>query len=355
MLAPHPDDEALGTGGLLQAAALLGVPVRVVFATNGERNPWAQRAVERRLWLDRNAPIRFGRLRRGEARAAAVDLGVPLESLHFLGLPDQGLTAMLLSQPEAVVAPLAHCMAAWRPSVVVGPSPWDLHPDHSALAVAMEIAQLRIPESMRPRSLWTYLIHQRALRASRPPGLNLILPAAWQLAKSRAIARHLSQHVWRGSWLAAFATLEERFIPLQSTLTDAPVTVTNRTPSSLGLRLRSRARLRAWGGRTLHLITVSSRNEVQSLACSLPAWSGSARLLEYPGRGCTGSVAFRGTPFGGSLRLPLSCLADSRRAFAKVTRRMGFFDEAGWYRLELGIPAPSAPDHDVDPDGPTAS
>jgi LmbE family N-acetylglucosaminyl deacetylase len=55
VLAPHPDDEALGTGGLLQAAALLGVPVRVVFATNGERNPWAQRAVERRLWLDRNA------------------------------------------------------------------------------------------------------------------------------------------------------------------------------------------------------------------------------------------------------------------------------------------------------------
>lgn len=336
VLAPHPDDEALGTGGLLQAASALDVPVRVVFATNGERNPWAQRAVERRLWLDRNAATRFGHLRRTEARAAACDLGVPLASLDFLGLPDQGLTTMLVTQPETVIAPLAQCMMDWRPSVVVGPSPWDLHPDHSALAVAMDCAELRLPDGTGPRSLWTYLIHQRALRASRPPGCNLVLPLTWQLSKRRAIARHRSQHAWRGPWLAAFATIEERFIPLRLSLPDAPVAVsTRRAPSFVDLRVSGRPRIRAWGRRTLHLVTVSSHNTVRSLVCPLPPWSGSARLLEHPGGRAIGSVRYRGTPFGGSLQLPSSCLAGSRCAFAKISRRIGFFDEAGWCRLEL--------------------
>src|SRR5882672_10858445 len=66
VLAPHPDDETLGAGGLLQRAAARGVATRVVFATDGDDNPWPQRVVERRLWIGADARARWGARRRGE-------------------------------------------------------------------------------------------------------------------------------------------------------------------------------------------------------------------------------------------------------------------------------------------------
>jgi LmbE family N-acetylglucosaminyl deacetylase len=47
VVAPHPDDETLGAGGLLQRAAARGAAVRLCYATSGENNPWAQAAFER--------------------------------------------------------------------------------------------------------------------------------------------------------------------------------------------------------------------------------------------------------------------------------------------------------------------
>ena len=41
VLAPHPDDEVLGTGGVLSEAVRRGIPTRVVFLTNGDSNEWS--------------------------------------------------------------------------------------------------------------------------------------------------------------------------------------------------------------------------------------------------------------------------------------------------------------------------
>ena len=38
VVAPHPDDETLGAGGLIAAAAAVGVPVHVLLLTRGERS-----------------------------------------------------------------------------------------------------------------------------------------------------------------------------------------------------------------------------------------------------------------------------------------------------------------------------
>src|SRR5207249_248864 len=48
LIAPHPDDETLAAGGLLQRVLAAGARLRVLFVTDGENNPWAQRATERR-------------------------------------------------------------------------------------------------------------------------------------------------------------------------------------------------------------------------------------------------------------------------------------------------------------------
>ncbi|WP_341913846.1 PIG-L deacetylase family protein [Ferrovibrio terrae] len=65
VLAPHPDDEALGAGGTLLALHDHGISVRIVFLTDGEAEPGATR-------------------RRQEAAASAARLGA--EAI-FLGFP----------------------------------------------------------------------------------------------------------------------------------------------------------------------------------------------------------------------------------------------------------------------------
>jgi N-acetyl-1-D-myo-inositol-2-amino-2-deoxy-alpha-D-glucopyranoside deacetylase len=43
ILAPHPDDESIATGGLIQVARGVGAAVRVIVLTDGDNNPWPQR------------------------------------------------------------------------------------------------------------------------------------------------------------------------------------------------------------------------------------------------------------------------------------------------------------------------
>ena len=40
MIAPHPDDEALACSVILQHAVRAGTVIRVVYATDGDDNPW---------------------------------------------------------------------------------------------------------------------------------------------------------------------------------------------------------------------------------------------------------------------------------------------------------------------------
>src|SRR5437016_3480339 len=106
ILAPHPDDEALANAGLIQRAAAVGAEVRVVFATDGDDNPWPQRVVERRLKINALDRRRWGGRRRNEALAAMARLGLPESAAHFLAAPDQGMTGLLLNADEGVLRTL---------------------------------------------------------------------------------------------------------------------------------------------------------------------------------------------------------------------------------------------------------
>ncbi|MGO9610231.1 MAG: PIG-L deacetylase family protein, partial [Verrucomicrobiia bacterium] len=41
IFAPHPDDESIGCGGIIQQALALKVPVRIVWLTYGDNNEWS--------------------------------------------------------------------------------------------------------------------------------------------------------------------------------------------------------------------------------------------------------------------------------------------------------------------------
>ena len=71
VFAPHPDDETIGAGGLIFHLARRGVPVRVVFVTNGDGYAEAVAQDFHELKPRDTDYVEFGEIRRREALAAA--------------------------------------------------------------------------------------------------------------------------------------------------------------------------------------------------------------------------------------------------------------------------------------------
>jgi len=156
VFAPHPDDESLACGGLIQRAQRAGAVVSVVIATNGDANPWPQRLIEKRWNLGPDAARRWGAVRHAEAAAALQALGISIDNARFLQWADQGLTKRLLDDGNASVKQLRQLIATHRPTLVAMPSVLDSHPDHSALAL-MLMAALRSEDSQaRAISYWLH-------------------------------------------------------------------------------------------------------------------------------------------------------------------------------------------------------
>lgn len=151
MITPHPDDEALACGIVLQRAVRAGAAVRIVYATDGDDNPWPQRVLERTWRLGETDRKRWGKLRRAEALTALHILGVCPEDVRFLVLPDQRLTHLLVTCWRSSLDHLAASICDWSPTHLLVPSLHDTHPDHNALAVMLPPLRLKSREDLYTR------------------------------------------------------------------------------------------------------------------------------------------------------------------------------------------------------------
>jgi LmbE family N-acetylglucosaminyl deacetylase len=95
IIAPHPDDETIALGGLIYRARQAHIPVSVIFLTNGDADTKGSEALHPGYKLGADM-VEFGKARQQEAYNALETLGVDQGSVHFLGLPDGGLDALLL-------------------------------------------------------------------------------------------------------------------------------------------------------------------------------------------------------------------------------------------------------------------
>jgi LmbE family N-acetylglucosaminyl deacetylase len=334
VVAPHPDDETLGAGGLLQRAAACGAAVRVCYATSGENNPWAQRAFERRLVIGAPERTRFGARRQDEARAALARLGLDPGCALFLGLPDQGLRRLLLAPDTTLTATLRDLIEAFRPSVLALPSPLELHPDHSALAVATHLALAEAAPGNPSPLLLAYFVHHRSLRRTAVPAHALLLTVGERDRKRAAVLTHRSQLVWRGRWVVAFAGPEERFYdPLPEPGAPLhPIRAARCTGGGAELELASRPRPRAFGRQRLWLVGRRQGRPVR-LAVEVP-WLGRERaIVDLAGGGPAGVCRCAGPPWRRRISLRADTLDGAAPLWAYVERRVGFFDEGGWVRL----------------------
>lgn len=188
VFAPHPDDESIASGGLLQIARSAGAAVRVVVLTDGDNNPWPQRWVEKRWRIGTIERARWGARRRDEARAAMRILGIDESDASFLGLPDLGLTDLLMRADPQVIESLRGHIDAFRPTLLVLPALSDRHPDHSATYILSHLARARC-QAVAPQLL-TFAVHGKTPGESH---LCVHLSATQRDIKQAAILAHASQ------------------------------------------------------------------------------------------------------------------------------------------------------------------
>jgi LmbE family N-acetylglucosaminyl deacetylase len=139
VVAPHPDDEVIGCGGIMAAHLDAGRAVRALVLTDG-------RAGDPR-GLETGAA--YAELRRTEAREAARRIGGA--DVRFLTHPDGGLAA----SPGAV-DDLAREIADFAPFTLCFPSPYEIHPDHRAASLHVRAALARL--AAPPAALFAFEI-----------------------------------------------------------------------------------------------------------------------------------------------------------------------------------------------------
>lgn len=170
VLAPHPDDEVFGCGGVCALAAAAGARVVPVLLTSGEAGvgdgePGGDGTARQRL---------------AESERAATRLGT--DAPRTLGFADRSLAG----RGEELVAAIAALLAELKPDVVLAPSPAEIHPDHRATARATHLAFLRVwPEA--PARLVFYEV-SAPLSPNRLVDIDAVAPR-----KAAAVAAFESQ------------------------------------------------------------------------------------------------------------------------------------------------------------------
>jgi LmbE family N-acetylglucosaminyl deacetylase len=96
IVSPHLDDESLGIGGLMSEARRMGISVSVIFMTNGDGNRIGANLQFHTGYSTPKQYIQSGIDRQQEAYKALAALGVNKNNIYFLGLPDGGLSSLLL-------------------------------------------------------------------------------------------------------------------------------------------------------------------------------------------------------------------------------------------------------------------
>lgn len=211
MIAPHPDDESLGTGGMIQRVIRVGGEVHVVFITDGDNNPWPQRYLEHRWRIGPGDRARWAERRREEGRRALETLAEGKVTHESLGLPDATILDLHAAGSHGPRPAITHLLRERRPDLLLLPSPIDRHRDHrGTYQYAVEAMRLA---GFAGRA-YTYLIHRpwrQKLLGAAPGSDSLALSPEEQATKLRAIECHRTQMALSRARFSRFASPREHY------------------------------------------------------------------------------------------------------------------------------------------------
>jgi LmbE family N-acetylglucosaminyl deacetylase len=183
VVAPHPDDESLGCGGLIAAARAEHRRVHLVVVSDG-----CGSHTHSRLY----PPEKLRALREAETMRAVAILGLGEDDVTFLRLPDAHVPSEGLAA-EAAADAVARAASACRASAVFVTWRHDPHCDHKAAAAIVGLARPRLRGvKVYEYPVWGWTLPPETEVGSAPAGLRLDV-SAHRATKVRAVAAHASQ------------------------------------------------------------------------------------------------------------------------------------------------------------------
>jgi len=335
VVAPHPDDETIATGFLLQRAKEVGADIRVVFLTDGGSNKLAQIVYEKRFNISETERRQWEARRRDEALAALKELGLPRQSACFAALPDSEINQIFMRRSGTELKTLCDLIVEFKPSILVLPSPLDLHPDHNSLwPMLASTLRLAAPSHQINPKVFFYVVHPACFNHTLE---EFIEKGSEQYKQKRltAFRMHKSQLVFGERRMARLMHSEEHFhaadFILDQKFRSATVV---REVDDLTISFIPSLWFFSLGGVVLNLAGRGDGAELLSRQLKIPLWGGEAVVLEGAPDVTASAVvgADRVT-----VRIKGELIGNSQLLWAKISSpRILLYDQSGWFPCKLG-------------------
>lgn len=181
IFSPHPDDETLACGGLIQHLVQKKIPTKVVFITVGDKNLYPS-LIKGKLKFSAEEIVKTGFERKEESIKALKTLGLQEKNLIFLGYPDGKISPItkkpkikFLHNSNSEVIPysfspqfreeinfknlketIQNIIKENKPTKIFIPHKKDHHPDHfSTSKIVIDIARQNKPD----KEIFQFPIH----------------------------------------------------------------------------------------------------------------------------------------------------------------------------------------------------
>ena len=230
VVAPHPDDETLAAGGLIQEAQASGSKVHILYLTSGERNLLSCVFYNKKIPLSKPDFHEIGQIRRQEAVRAMRVLGLGEGQFSFLDYPDGKL-----SKDDSLVLDFKRTLISYRPTHVCVTSALDSHPDHKATYIYFNKAISQMDERWTHPKVYGYLIHfnHGPINRHLPSGQSVLdyffenkvgrrswyshlLSTEQMRLKKKALLEYKTQTAYNRNFILSFVQPQEFFMEIPS-------------------------------------------------------------------------------------------------------------------------------------------
>ena len=204
VFAPHQDDETIGCGALIARKRHEGLPVHIVFITDGSLSHPKHPDL---------TPADISSLRRTEAFEALAVLGVESSAIHFLDERDGSLSSLGATHRDALVKKIAALLDDIRPDEVFLPCHHDGSDEHTATFTYVRDALRHSPHQPEvwQYPVWAWWKPYFLLKNLLLSGVAHRLPMEdFQPVKFRALECYRSQAQPTPPWNASILPAELR-------------------------------------------------------------------------------------------------------------------------------------------------
>lgn len=183
IIAPHPDDETLGCGGLIQRLCTLGNPPHIVILTSGEKSHSTCCNIDKSI---------LKKARRHLCSDILTKLNLPATHLHFLDFPDGSI-----SSQHGEMSKLENLMKQLSPRTIFIPHRGEGWIDHLVVRELISHIHFTSPPTVYEYCVWMW--YYNFLRLDWINGFLLSLTNEQFLKKREAVLQYVQTQAPCGS------------------------------------------------------------------------------------------------------------------------------------------------------------